>query len=271
MTALKRPDPRAARLHRPACTSPRVAARVGRLARASASASAFVTGLISHLAQQPDRWLPTPAGAGATASPRACTSPPASRRSRCCWSSSGPSTRSCSGSGRRGASPGAAAARRRAGLDRCARRRRDLPARHRAGQRRRTWYPWSFSLPVHPLRRRLGRDRRPGRAHRRQAAVIRAALAGRVDATRRAAPATACPAAASLRTAGSPPASAVLLDGRRHRARGCGRSPSSASAPATARRTCRSTSRARGRRGHGQRDRPGVPPRGRVRRPSSCR
>ena len=44
---------------------------------------AFATGLVSHLAQQPDSWLPESRRAGVTGSRRACTSQPAPQPSRC--------------------------------------------------------------------------------------------------------------------------------------------------------------------------------------------
>ena len=63
-----------------------------------------------------------PARPGATGSPRGCTSSPAPRPCRCCWSSSGPSTRSCS--------------------RRPPRRTRELrPRRPRAGLDRASWSP----------------------------------------------------------------------------------------------------------------------------------
>ncbi len=64
--------------------------------------------------------------------------------------------------------PGPRAARPRAALDRSARRGSDLPARHRAGERRAV-VPVALQLPPHPLRARLGRDRRAGRPHRGEA------------------------------------------------------------------------------------------------------
>ena len=64
----------------------------------------------------------------------------------------------------------------RAGLDRGAGGIRDLPARDRAGQLGPV-VPLGVLVPPHPLRRRLGRDRRPPGARRGEAAVVRARLA----------------------------------------------------------------------------------------------
>ena len=239
---------------------PRVAARVGAWLGICFFV-AFATGLISHLAQQPDSWLPSrpvwgyrltqglhvAAGTACvplllvklwTVYPRFWIRPPRP-------------------------SPRAAAARRRADLGRCARRRRDLPARHRAGQRD-DLVPLVVLVPVHPLRRGLGGDRRPRRAHRRQAARRprgpgRARRRGRASRRRPVAPRPR--AHRRHRLGRRRPA-----DGRRHRPvaaqglrvqRPLGRRPAGPAGQ---------QERPRGR-GHGQRDRPGVPPRRRARRP----
>ena len=128
---------------------------------ASASASASSPGWSATTPRRPTRRSRSrPARRGATGSPRGCTSSPAPPPCRCCWSSSGRSTRSCS-SGRRGrAAPRWLLDRRSsAARSRCWSRRRSSSSRPgwptpRSGTRGR------FSLPGHPLRRRLGRDRR---------------------------------------------------------------------------------------------------------------
>ena len=138
--------------------SPAVASRVG-LWLGVCFALAFLTGVFSHLAQAGYPWFPLPtrpawlyrvtqglhvaAGTAAvplllvklwSVFPKLFARPPRERRALI-------------------------AARARAGLDRGARRGGDLPARDRPGQLSPV-VPVGVLLPGHPLRRRLGRDRR---------------------------------------------------------------------------------------------------------------
>ena len=198
---------------------PEVAARVG-LWLGICFGICFVTGLISHFAQDTPGWLtvPDPAGLAVPRHPGPACASAAPPPSRCCWSSSGRSSPSCSS--------GSTSRRRRlalqwpSGLDRRARRGGDLPARHRTGQLGPV-VPVGLLLPGHPLRGRLGRDRRPAGPHRRQAAAHpRRADRRRSTTTRRRTAATerAEPSRASCATTWLAAGVAVLGDRGRHRA-----------------------------------------------------
>ena len=141
--------------------------------------------------------------------------------------------------------PQAAARGARARLDRGARRRRDLPARDRPRERRAV-VPVDLLLPHHPLRDRLGRDRRAGRAHRGEAADhprradAPTSTTRRTTGRRRPSPAR-CRGAGCCARPGWPPASPCSPP-RAAPSRCCARSRSSGSAPATGRGASRSTS-----------------------------
>ena len=142
------PSPRG-RLHARWLRSPAVTARVG-LWLGISFGLAFVTGAGQPLGTDPGPpgCRSRPAPAGATGSPRASTSSPAPPPCRCSWSSSGRSSPSCSPA-RRATCATCSLHGARAGLDRGPGRRRDLPARHRARQRRPV-VPLALPLPAPP-------------------------------------------------------------------------------------------------------------------------
>ena len=234
MTALKTPPIPEQRDFPSRLHHPRVAARVGAWL-GICFFIAFATGLISHLAQQPDSWLPSrpvwgyrltqglhvAAGTACvplllvklwTVYPRFWIRPPRPSRELLLHVAERTSV---------GVLVAAAIFQLATGLANVT-----------------TWYPWSFSfrsthfavawvvigaLVVH-IAVKLP--------------VVREALAG--PSTRTNLPETACPAAAWC----APPASPrprPCCSRSAARSRGCGRSPSSASARGTARRTCPST------------------------------
>ena len=196
--------------------SPAVAARVG-LWLGVCFGICFLTGLLSHYAQNPVQPIPFPTSpswgyrvtqglhvvTGTAAVPLLLVKlwtrlPAAVHRGR-----------------RRAAR--AAGGRRRWSGPRSACWSRPRSSSWRPGWRTRAqWYPWAFSLPRHPLRHGLGRDRRAGRAHRRQAARHpRTRSRGDVDDTDarpadRGRAGARCPAAACCARPGSPAAVAVL-------------------------------------------------------------
>ena len=111
---------------------------------------------------------PDAARRGATGSRRACTCSPAPRRSRCCSSSCGASTPSCSPRSR--ASRDAGCCTWRSGSRSPSWWRPAIFQLVTGLANPAQWYPWSFSFRLDPLRRRLDRHRRAGGAHRGQAA-----------------------------------------------------------------------------------------------------
>ena len=155
------------------------------------------------------------------------------------------------------------AARGGTGFGRCPRRGCGLPARDRAGQRDHL-VPVVILLPRHPLRRRLGDGRRARRAHRGQAARRprgpgRPSRRGRTSWRR------------TLTTRARPDGGRRLgrcraAHRRRHRPVAASGVRLQREVGRRARRSARQQERPRGRR-HGLGDRPGVPPRDRVRRP----
>ena len=192
--------------------SPAVTARVGLLARH------LLRPRLRHRADQPLGADPVAVAAvpdqpelGLPGHPGRPRRSRARRPCRCCSSSSGPSSPSCSRGPPR-ERPRAGPARARAGLDRRAGRGRDLPARHRAGQRRAV-VPLALQLPPHPLRRSPGSRSAPWSCTSRSSCpIIRHALGDRRrqhgpgPAARQPAPAS-CRGAACCAPPGPPPGS----------------------------------------------------------------